>query len=61
MSSMNNYALFVRRLREERQLSQEWVANKICISRPTYIAIEKGTKELSLSEAEKLSNIFQIS
>lgn len=52
---------FIKSLREERGLSQQEVADKLGMSRPSYISVEKGTKELSLSEAQKLANIFGIS
>lgn len=52
---------FIKSLREERALSQQEVADKLGMSRPSYISVEKGTKELSLSEAQKLANIFGIS
>jgi DNA-binding XRE family transcriptional regulator len=37
------------------------MAERLNISRPSYIAVEKGTKELSLSEADKLARVFGIS
>lgn len=46
--------------REERGLSQQHIADELGVSRSTYLAIEKGTKELSLGEAETLSRFFGI-
>ena len=53
--------IFLRELREEKELSQEFVAQKIGISRQTYIEIEKGNAELSVSQAQKIAELFDIS
>lgn len=52
---------FIKTLREERGLSQQEVADKLGMSRQSYILVEQGKKELSLSEAHKISSIFGIS
>ena len=52
---------FIKELRENRGMSQQEVADKLEMSRPSYILVEQGKKELSLSEAQKISNIFGIS
>ena len=57
----NKYAQFVKTLRNKRGFSQSELAIKLGMSRPSYIAIEQGKKELTLSEAEKLSEIFGVS
>jgi len=54
------YGDFIRTLRENKDLSQQALAERIGVSRSTYLAIERGTKELSLSEAETLSRLFGI-
>ncbi|MCB9810638.1 MAG: DUF4065 domain-containing protein [Candidatus Nomurabacteria bacterium] len=56
----NIYGDFIKSLRESRGISQSLMAEKINISRPSYVAVEKGTKELSLSEAERLVRVFGI-
>ena len=48
----------LKKLRDERGLSQEYLASHIGVSRPTYVQIEKGDRELSLSEAQKLAALF---
>lgn len=48
-------------LREQRGFSQEYIADKLGISRPTYIQIEKGERELDVSEAKILAKIFDMS
>jgi DNA-binding XRE family transcriptional regulator len=52
---------FIKSLREKRGISQQEMAKKLEISRPSYIAVEQGKKELSLSEAQKIADIFGIS
>ena len=54
------YASFIKRLREEANLSQAEVAEKAHMSRPSYVAVEKGTKELTLAEAAAIANLFGI-
>ena len=57
----NIYGSFIREQREKRGISQGQMAERLSISRPSYVAVEKGTKELSLSEAEALTKVFGIS
>jgi transcriptional regulator with XRE-family HTH domain len=52
---------FIKSLREKKGMSQQEIANKLAMSRPSYIAVEQGKKELSLSEAQKMADIFGIS
>lgn len=54
------YTKFIKSLRQKNQMSQQQVADKIGISRTSYIDVEKGKKELSLSEAQRLVEIFGI-
>ena len=42
-------------------MSQEVVAKELKMSRPTYIALEQGRRELTLREAEHVSRIFELS
>lgn len=51
----------LKELREKKNLSQQEIADKLDMSRPSYILVEQGKKELSLSEAQVISNIFGIS
>lgn len=48
----------IKLLREENKFSQEYIAGELGMSRPTYIQIEKGERELTISEAGKLAAIF---
>jgi transcriptional regulator with XRE-family HTH domain len=51
----------LKELRERRGMSQQEIAEKLNMSRPSYISVEQGKRELSLSEAQVISNIFGIS
>src|SRR3990167_7792360 len=52
---------FLLELRKNHGVSQAFVAEKIGVSRASYIEIEKGVKELTLSQANKIAEIFNIS
>jgi transcriptional regulator with XRE-family HTH domain len=56
-----NYGPYVKNLRETAGFSQEVVAQKLKMSRPTYILIEKGERELGIEEVKKLAQIFGLS
>lgn len=58
---INKYAQSIKVLRNKRGFSQSDLAKRLNMSRPSYISIEQGKKELTLSEAEKLSDIFGVS
>jgi len=52
---------FLLELRKSNGVSQAFLAEKIGVSRASYIEIEKGKKELTLSQANKIAEIFNIS
>jgi len=54
-------AEFIKKLRDKYELTQDYVAKCIGVSRPTYLQIEKGERELTISEAQKLADLFNIS
>lgn len=54
------YANFIKYLREDRDLSQAETAATVPMSRASYVAVEKGTKELTLAEALSLTKLFGI-
>jgi len=58
---VNELSKKLKLLREQNHFSQEYVAGKLNLSRPTYIQIENGVRELTISEAEKLAEIFDMS
>ena len=51
----------IKTLRKENNFSQSYIANELGMSRPTYMQIEKGERELTVAEAKKLAAIFSIS
>lgn len=57
MTSPNS---LIRSLREQHGLSQILVAEKLGISRASYMAVEAGTRDLTLEEAKRLTLIFPI-
>jgi putative transcriptional regulator len=50
----------IKILRDNFNLSQFEVAQKMGISRTTYISIENGKREMTLPEIEKLAKILGI-
>lgn len=48
----------IKLLRGESGFSQEYMAKELGMSRPTYMQIETGGRELTISEARKLASIF---
>ena len=52
---------FIQKIRERNNYTQDYVASKLGMSRPTYIAIEKEERDVSLTEAKLLADIFGIS
>ena len=54
-------AKFIQQLRKKHNLTQEFLASKIGISRPTYLQVERGERDLTITEAQKLADIFGIS
>ncbi|MCR4280599.1 MAG: helix-turn-helix domain-containing protein [Candidatus Komeilibacteria bacterium] len=55
------YASTIKKLRRKGGFSQLSVAKKLGLSRHQYMAVERGNRELSLDEAEKICDIFGIS
>jgi len=47
-------------LREKKSFSQEEVAGQVELSRPSYALIEKGEKDLTLSQAKIISDLYGI-
>ena len=53
-------AKFIQEQRKKRNLTQEYLASALKISRPTYMQIELGKRELTITEAKKLAVIFDM-
>ena len=51
----------IKALREQNKFSQEYLAEKLGVSRPTYIQIENGKRDITVPEAKKLASIFSLS
>lgn len=54
------YASFIKTLRLKRGLSQAILAEKLGLSRQSYMAVERGAREMTLQEAEKLCELYAI-
>lgn len=54
-------AKFIKKLRLKNNFSQTFVADHINVSRPTYLLIEKGERELTISEARMLADLYSLS
>ena len=52
---------FLKSLRQKSGVSQEFLAKKIGVSRPTYMQIESGARKMLVEEAQKLSRFFCLS
>lgn len=51
----------IKKLRLEKGLSQEFMAAKLSLSRPTYVQIEKGERDITLAEAQTIAALFGLS
>ena len=58
---VNTLGEFIQKERKKYGLTQEFLASKLGISRPTYMQVERGERELTVSEAKKLAAIFDMS
>lgn len=54
------YAGFILSFRQKKGYSQGEMANLLKVSRPTYIAIEKGTKQLTFTEAANIASVLDV-
>ena len=50
----------IKALRKENSFSQDYIAKELGMSRPTYIQIEQGERDLTITEANKLAEVFDI-
>ena len=57
---INEYPQNIKALREESDISQLEMAEKLGIARSSYIAVEQGKRDLTLTEAQKVADIFGI-
>ena len=54
------YGFLLKKHREYLGLSQAYVAEQLGMSRTSYIAVEQGTRELTISEAERVADVFGV-
>jgi transcriptional regulator with XRE-family HTH domain len=54
------FAKFIKQQRTKRNMTQEYIASELGVSRPTYLQIERGERELTVSEAKKLAALFDM-
>lgn len=52
---------FLKKIRQKNEVSQEFLAKKIGLSRPTYAQVEKGERDMTVKEAQKLARFFGLS
>lgn len=52
---------FIQDQRKKRNLTQEFVASCVGVSRPTYVQIEQSDREITITEAKKLADLFEMS
>jgi len=50
----------IKALRKKHGFSQEYVAKQLGISRPTYMDIESGKRELTISRAKRIASVFSM-
>ncbi|MFA5788600.1 MAG: type II toxin-antitoxin system antitoxin SocA domain-containing protein [Candidatus Gracilibacteria bacterium] len=58
---MLTFPQYIRSLREKCGFSQDFLAKKLGLSRPTFVLIEQGGRDLTIPEAEKLAGFFGLS
>jgi transcriptional regulator with XRE-family HTH domain len=51
---------FIAKQRKKNGLTQEFLALEIGVSRPTYAEIEQGERDITITEARKLADVFDI-
>ncbi|MEA2097881.1 MAG: DUF4065 domain-containing protein [Patescibacteria group bacterium] len=56
-----NLSQTIKNFRLKNSFSQEFMAGKLKMSRQTYMQIEKGERELTISEAQKIASVFSMS
>jgi len=61
VSQQTMLSKFIQQLRKKSNLTQEYLASELGISRPTYVQIEQGGRDLTITEAKKLASIFSLS
>lgn len=60
MARFNMLGKFIQQQRAKHNMTQEYLASGLGMSRPTYMQIEHGERELTVTEAKKLAAIFDM-
>jgi transcriptional regulator with XRE-family HTH domain len=55
------FGTFIQQQRKKNDLTQEFMAIRLGISRPTYMQIENDKREITVSEAKKIASVFGMS
>jgi transcriptional regulator with XRE-family HTH domain len=55
------FGKFIQQQRIKRNMTQEYLASVLGMSRPTYLQIERTERELTISEARNLAGLFEMS
>lgn len=58
--SKQEYGSFLKEQRGKKSMSQAQVSENLGMSRTSYIAVEQGTRELTVSEAAQVSKLFEM-
>ena len=61
MITKHKLAERIKKMREDRELSQEELASKLGVPRPSISQIESGQRDISSIELAKLAKMFEIS
>lgn len=56
----NKLNMFIKELRNKREISQSDMAHQLEMARPTYIQMEKGVREPTASDIQKMAGIFGV-
>ena len=52
---------FLKKLRQKNNVSQEFLAKQLGVSRPTYVQIENGSRKMRVDEAINTAKFFGLS
>lgn len=57
---MKKQSTLLEKLRKSHNLSQSEIAQRLSVSRPTYVLMEKGIKEPTLTQAKLFSDLYSV-
>ena len=56
---VNNITMNLKQIRQKQGITQAEMAEKLGVSRPTYIQIERGQRELTVGQAKVIAELLQ--